>query len=174
MDFNVNPMAFTAFWIAGSHMHFFREYELPNSDTEYAAGKLREDFPDMREIYPDATGSNRSTKAPGGKSDFDYIKAHGFHINVKRGADGAPLNPERRDRYNAVNGKFKPRSGMVTLTVDPECKRLAKYLTQYSHDIMNKTEQVAMSHLLDAFSYPVAYRFPVAKEGLRLRKVEGY
>lgn len=173
MDFNVNPMAFCAFWILGDHMHVFKEYELANSDTEYAAGLLKEHYHDLYEVYPDATGSNRSTKAPGAKSDFDYLKKAGLHINVKLTATGAPANPERRDRYNAVNGKFKPRNGIVTLTVEPSCKKLIKYLSVYAHEILNKPEQVAMSHLLDAFSYAVAYRYPVTRHQLVLQKVMG-
>jgi len=128
----------------------------------------------MAEIYPDATGSNRSTKAPGAKSDFDYLRKAGFHVNVKLTANGLPTNPERRDRYNAVNGKLQPRDGQVTLTIEPSCKKLIKYLSVYAHEIMNKTEQVAMSHLLDAFSYAVAYRFPTTRQELVLRKVMGY
>lgn len=165
MDFNVNPMAATVFWRAGSHMHFIDEIELPNADTEYMCSELLDRYPDLRHVYPDATGAARSTNAPGGKSDFTYIKQAGLEINAR------PSNPLRKDRYNAVNGKFKPAEGKLTLTVAPTCKKLRKYLSVYSHELMRKQERY--SHLLDAFSYPISYLFPVDREALRLARLEG-
>lgn len=168
MDFNVNPFAFTMFWRAGSHVHYFDEYELPNADTEFACQVLREHYVDkddgsgrrrlpiqhvLHTIYPDATGNARKTSAPEAKSDFWYIRKAGFNIRAEH------TNPKRRDRYNAVNGKFRPKVGPSTLSVSPKCKRLIKYLSTYSYELMK--EQEAMSHLLDAFGYPIAHLFPV-------------
>lgn len=177
MDFNVNPMAFVAFWVYGDHMHIFREFELPNSDTEFACQLLRETFPDLYDIYPDPTGRNRHTNAPGGKTDFYYIKQAGFRVNSRT----IPGEPRIKDRYNAANGKFKARNGRVTLTVDPGdgtrgsgCPKLIKYLSIYTHEGINKPDHKAMSHLLDSFSYPVEYLFPAKKEELVLRKITGY
>lgn len=168
MDFNVNPMAFAVFWVFNDHMHFFKEYELANSDTEFACQLLREDFPDMIDAFPDPSGRARHTNAPGGKTDFHYLQQAGFRVNARQ-----PGEPAIKDRYNAVNGKFKPRSGLTTLTVDPACKRLANYLSTYTHEGINKPEQKAKSHLLDAFSYPVEYLFPAKKDLLIQRKLVG-
>lgn len=166
MDFNVNPMAMTVFWRAGSHMHTIKEYQLPNADTEFACQMLREDFGErLTTIYPDATGNARKTAAPGGKTDFYYIRKAGFEIAAKA------TNPKRRDSYNAVNGKFKPKNGQMTLTISPACKKLKGYLLQYSYELMNKQEK--MSHLLDAFRYPVSYLFPVDADVARTLRVSG-
>ena len=156
MDFNVNPMAFVVFWTHAGHIHFFKEYELPNSDTEEAIQVLRSDFPGIRDVYPDASGRARKTSAPGGRSDFSYLEDGGFDIHCHRS------NPPVRDRYNATNGKLKARDGRVSLTVSTECKKLRRYLMSYNHVEKNKDTQKGLSHLLDAFSYPVAYTFPVA------------
>lgn len=185
MDFNVDPLAACVFWRAGSHIHYFAEYEFRNSDTEYACQTLREEWNESREgkpqlwnLYPDATGSARKTSAPGGKTDFYYIRQAGFTVNAR------DANPKQRDRYNAVNGKLKPaaltRSGnvivaggsprdRVTLTISPKCKKLIKYLSVYAHAELNTPEQKAFSHLLDAFSYPISYLFPVTRESLTVR-----
>lgn len=179
MDFNVNPMAMVAFWTAGSHMHVFDEYELPNADTEYACEILRENYvydktPDrpgrktkqrLETVFPDATGSARKTAAPGGKSDFTYIEQAGFIV------DAPHENPKIRDREQAVNGKFKPRNGPRTLTISPKCKRLVKYLSVYAHETRNKQE--AMSHLLCALGYPVSRKFPVDREVMRVLRLTG-
>jgi hypothetical protein len=166
MDFNVNPMSAAVFWRAGSHVHFIDEIELPNADTEYMCDMLRERYEDkLIDVYTDATGSARKTSAPGGKSDFTYIRNAGFRVNARNS------NPKRKDRYNAVNGKLNPKEGEPTLTVEPTCVKLIKYLSTYSHELMDR--QVAMSHLLDAASYPIAYLFPVSRKQVQLVKLQG-
>lgn len=147
MDFNVNPMSACVFWRAGAHMHIFDEIELPNSDTEYMCSLLREKYVDagrltaqvLEVIYPDASGAARKTSSPSGKTDFHYIREAGFQISAPSS------NPHRKDRYNAVNGKFRPKEGKTTLTVSPKCKKLIKYFQTYTHEQMN--QQTAMSHL---------------------------
>ena len=167
MDFNVNPFAFTVFWRSGNRVHFVAEYELPNADTEYACQTIKEDFPKVRGVYPDPAGKARHTSSPGGKSDHWYLRQYGFDVFARSEA------PLRKDRYNAVNGKLDPKSGPITLTISPQCKKLIKYLSLYTHAQMNKDEQKAMSHLLDAFGYPVEYLFPISKEILTARRLMG-
>lgn len=170
MDFNVNPFAFAAFWRAGAHVHYFKEYELPNADTRYAAQTLREEFRDMPDpgrgikgrwtrqqldnIYPDATGNARKTSAPDGRTDFTYLREEGFTVKAHHD------NPKRKDRYNAVNARLRPMLGPPLLTIDPKCKKLIKYLAQHSHELLTKQE--AMTHLLDAIGYPIEFLFPVS------------
>jgi hypothetical protein len=159
IDFNVNPMSAAVFVRAGSRIHFIDELELPNADTEFLCSVLRERYGDkIKDVYPDATGSARKTAAPGGKSDFTYIRAAGFNINARH------ENPKRRDRYNAVNAALKPKEGAVRMTVASRCKKLIKYLSTYSYDNMSKQEE--MSHLLDAATYPIAYLMPVDKAAI--------
>lgn len=150
MDFNVNPMAFVLFWRKGDRLHYVKEYELPNSDTQDAARKLLSDFPKCLSIYPDASGNNRSTKSPGGKSDFHYLREAGLRVFAHA------ANPPLRDRYNSANGALK--TGKVTIS--PECKKLRQYLMAVTHQDMNTSQQKPMIHLLDAFSYPIAYLLP--------------
>lgn len=168
-DFNVNPMASIAFWIKDDHMHVFKEYEFANADTQYMVGVWKDDFGDrIKAVYPDASGRSRHSSSPGGKSDFYYIEnpAEGnLKINCHR------INPKVRDRENAINGKFKSKDGKTTLTIDPSCKKLISYFSRYSHENKNKTDGKAMSHLIDAFGYPVAYLFPIIKEHSRTVEV---
>lgn len=173
MDFNVNPMAAVVFWKRGNHVHYFDEIELPNADTEYMCSTLVDKYvkPELYRhnplvnIYPDASGSARDTAAPAGKSDFSHIQDAGFTICANH------ANPKRKDRYNSVNGKLGPKQGEPTTTVAPNCKRIIKYLSLYSHEEMNKPQQKKMSHLLDAFSYPQSYLFPATRETLSVHKI---
>lgn len=170
MDFNVDPMAAVVFWRSGDRLHFFDEIELPNADTQYMADILRERYGRrLQYVYPDATGSARRTSSPGGKSDFNYLQDAGFVILARS------ENPKRRDRYNSVNGRLRAGpDGQPRITISSRCRHLVKYLLTYSHERMNETSQRRMSHLLDAFSYPVAYLFPADRETVTQRRLTGY
>jgi len=154
IDFNVNPMSAAVFLRSGSRIHYIDELELPNADTEYLCSVLYERYGSrLIDVYPDATGTARKTAAPGGKSDFTYIRQAGLNVHARH------ENPKRRDRYNAANAAFKPYQGLVRATVSSRCTKLIKYLSTYSYESMQRQE--AMSHLLDAATYPLAYLMPV-------------
>lgn len=40
MDFNVDPMTVVVFWRLKDHVHYFREIEIPNADTEYILNRF--------------------------------------------------------------------------------------------------------------------------------------
>jgi hypothetical protein len=166
IDFNVNPMTAVVFWRIKDHMHYFKEYELPNADTEYLSSTLRQDFPALVEAFPDASGVQRATQSPGGRSDFWYLRNAGFTIRAR------PSNPPRKDRYNSVNGKLNPKDGDPTITIDPGCIKLVKYLQTYSHELALRQKE--MSHLTDALSYPAEYLFPVARSTITVHKLKGF
>ena len=158
MDFNVDPMAFCVFWRRGDQLHFVREYEMPNSDTESVAKRLREDYGDaLQKIYPDASGSKRSTSSPHGRSDFKVLREEGFQIVARS------TNPLRRDRFNAVNAGFN--RGRVTIA--STCRKMRTYMMAATHKDANTARQKAMGHLLDAMGYPIAYLFPATGEPVR-------
>lgn len=167
MDFNVNPFAFTLFWYTLDQIHYFDEYELPNADTEYACRTIRTrpDGHRFMEVFPDASGGSRHTSSTGGRSDFTYLKAAGFELRHK----GA--NPFVKDRENAVNGALRASDGTSKMTIDPRCKKLIRYLSQYNHSEKNK--QKSMGHLLDAVGYPVAHIFPVDKQTVTQMRLAG-
>jgi hypothetical protein len=172
MDFNVNPMSASIFWVREGkhpHIHFFEEIELANSDTQDMCKVLREKYwhEGLREIYPDSN-AGRSTASPGGKTDYDYIEEAGFNLNKHMTG-----NPHRRDRYNATNAMLKPYGKHVRMTISPNCPKLLKYMMSYSHELMNRPAQKAMSHLLDATTYPVAYLFPSSRESLKHFRLMG-
>ena len=151
MDFNVNPLAFVVFWRTQDRMHIVAEHEMPNCDAEQAAAFIRQTYPSIRRIYPDASGQNRQHAGAGGKSAFGYLREAGLTICARR------ANPQIVDRVNAVNGAL--RHGRVTIS--PACRKMRAYLLGYTHGDSNKQVQKDMSHLLDAFGYPISYLFPV-------------
>lgn len=167
MDFNVDPFAFLAFWHTPNHIHFFDEQELHNADTEYACHYIKTLHygKEVRTIYPDSAGNQRSTKAPGAVTDFHHIRAAGFEI------DAPHANPRIKERVDTVNGALRSSKGHTKMTVSPKCTKLVKYLMQYSHRKKNK--QKHMSHLLDAMGYPVHRLFPIVKPTIEIRRLHG-
>lgn len=162
MDFNVNPMAFVVGWTIGDKLYWSHEYEFENSDTAEACSAIRKNHPLVRDVYPDASGRNRATNAPGGASDLAIIKQFGLHPYTKHSG-----NPPRRDRFNAANGMFKPAQGEARFFIHPRCKKLRSYLQQLSYERLTKQEN--MTHLTDAATYAPAYLFSVRRgtDGVR-------
>ena len=157
MDFNVNPMAATVFTVKGERIHYLREFELPNSDTEQMIDHAQKEMKGkIVGAYPDPSGKGRKTSAPAGRTDFSIIRAAGVKVNARKKA------PFIRDRRNAVNKKFKDN----TATIDPACKKLIRYTEQLTHDKLNKQEE--MTHLRDAADYPVEFIYPIKRPKLEV------
>ena len=109
MDFNVNPMAAVVFWfIRGKnpHVHIFDEIELPNSSTPDMCQVLQQRYSHLglTEVYPDASGKNRTTAGPVGTSDYAQLEEAGFNINAHRGKP-QPEGSLQRDERAAPTGR---------------------------------------------------------------------
>lgn len=168
LDFNVDPMAGAVFWTQGKHIHFFDEIELPNSDTEEMGLVLRENYPSLRDIFPDAN-AGRHTNAPGGKTDYNILEGMGYTLHK------GTQNPPVRERFAATNAKLRPaREGVITCTISPRCKKLIKYALTVTHEGKNTDAQKPMIHLLDAFSYPIYNLFPMDRAWSGLTKLRGH
>lgn len=151
MDFNVDPMAFCVAWTNGQRTHIIREYEQPNSDTEFACSTLRREWPKLQEVYPDVSCRQRQANSPGGLTSLRLIQEAGLHPTLP------PQNPRRFDRYATVNGAF--RHGKLSL--DPSCTKLIGALKRYSHERMKKDDHKRMSHGLDALGYLTCGLHPI-------------
>lgn len=164
MDFNVDPMSAVIFWTKGDHIHVEAEIELRNSHTKGMCEWLDARYKDqITFIYPDASGAQRSTTSSyPGESDLSIIKDHGYRVKVN------PGNPRISDRENVVNGRFE--KGL--LTISPDCKKLKQYFTQYTHENRGKDTGKKMSHLIDAFGYPVYHLFPLRRKTNTKRRVK--
>lgn len=150
MDFNVDPMAIVRGYRQVDHLHIEDERELANSGTQEAAREIKRDWPDVVEVYPDPTCRARKTSGVRG-TDYQQLVEHGFNVL-------APTRPwPRRDRFATVNERMRARK----LTIGPKCRKLRSALARMSYAIDAKDEGKRMSHILDAFGYPVIYQFPL-------------
>ena len=161
LDFNVNPMAGVVFWKHGARMHYMDELEIPDSNTEKWMRTIHEKYPKrIKRAYPDPTGNKRQTSATVGRTDFAIIENRGQYFgDYPSCRKFAKAQQGIRDRHNSTNKKLET----LELTVSPKCKKLILYFKSLAHDKQNDTAQEAMSHLLDAATYPVGYLFELKR-----------
>ena len=157
VDFNVDYMTAEIFCVyTDGTIHFFDEIRLKDSNTMELAEMIKKKYPKIR-IYPDASGSARSTTS--NRSDHDHLLNSGFQVIAPK------ANPSHIDRLNAINAKLMDANKKVSMTISSKCVHLIKDLELVQRDkkgSIDKSDQ-ELTHALDACSYPIAYLYPVRK-----------
>ena len=156
IDFNVDYMtAVLMCEYTDSSVHVLDEIRLSNSNTMDTADKMQSIAPGIM-CYPDPAGKARSTSSS--RSDHAILSQAGFHVRARRS------HPSHRDRLNSLNRKLMDANDKIGLTVDPSCKYVIKDLEQVQRDKSGGIDKsnTELTHALDALSYAIEYRFPVA------------
>tara|TARA_R110002020_G_scaffold21246_4_gene72027 strand:- start:854 stop:2053 length:1200 start_codon:yes stop_codon:yes gene_type:complete len=156
IDFNVDYMSAVLIMEFTNSIHYLNEIRLTNSNTEEMAKEMKKIAPNIP-VYPDAAGRSRSTTS--NRSDHQILKDHSFHIITKK------ANPPIIDRLNALNRMLKDANGKVRMTVDPKCIYLIKDLEQVQRTRDGKIDKsdIKLTHMMDACSYYISYKYPVVK-----------
>tara|TARA_R110000803_G_scaffold122295_2_gene190307 strand:- start:638 stop:1135 length:498 start_codon:yes stop_codon:yes gene_type:complete len=155
MDFNVDYMsAVLGCEYSDGTIHYFKEIRLTNSNTEEMAKAMKKIAP-YAPVFPDSAGSARSTTS--NRSDHQILKDFSFQVIAKK------ANPPIIDRLNALNRMLKDANGRVRMTIDPRCMNLIKDLEQVqrSRDGKINKSDITLTHMLDACSYYIAYKYPI-------------
>lgn len=154
-DFNVDNMSVSIMCrYTDGVVHVFDEIHLKNSNTMEMAQELRKKYPSIR-IYPDASGSARSTTS--NRSDHDILRNFGFKVISPK------ANPSHIDRLNAFNSKLLNSNGKVGMTVSSKCTHLIRDMELVQRDKKGGIDKsdMTLTHALDSASYPISYLFPV-------------
>ena len=156
IDFNVDYMSAVLIMEFTNSIHYLNEIRLTNSNTEEMAKEMKKIAPNIP-VYPDAAGRSRSTTS--NRSDHQILKDHSFYIIAKK------ANPPVIDRLNALNRMLKDANGKVRMTVDPKCVYLIKDLEQVQRTRDGKIDKsdIKLTHMMDACSYYISYKYPVVK-----------
>jgi len=156
IDFNVDYMSAVLIMEFTNSIHYLNEIRLTNSNTEEMAKEMKKIAPNIP-VYPDAAGRSRSTTS--NRSDHQILKDHSFYIIAKK------ANPPIIDRLNALNRMLKDANGKVRMTVDPKCIYLIKDLEQVQRTRDGKIDKsdIKLTHMMDACSYYISYKYPVVK-----------
>ena len=155
MDFNVDYMsAVLGCEYSNGTIHYFDEIRQTNSNTEEMAKAMMKIAPNVP-VYPDAAGSARSTTS--NRSDHSILKEFRFQVISKK------ANPPIKDRIMSLNRILKDANGKIRMTVDPKCIHLIKDLEQVQRSRDGKIDKsnIALTHMFDACSYYIAYKYPI-------------
>lgn len=150
-----------------------------NSNTPAVCRKILTDWcahEGRVEVFGDATGGQRKSSGVLG-SDWDLAKRALVHGDPSQGVQGfggrvsfsvKPSNPSERARVNAMNSRTCALDGTIRLMVDPYAAphvvrdlEGVRTLKGGSGEI-DKKHNPKLTHVSDALSYYVDYRFPVA------------
>ena len=157
MDFNISPMSAVVAVKQGNQLNIIDEIRIFGSNTDEMVEEIRNRYGDRRiTVYPDPSGSARSSKS-GGRSDHTILR--GAQFTVKSPTNHNPV----RDGINAVNAKLCSSTGVVTLTIDPKCKNLIECLEKqvYKEGTSIPDKESGFDHMNDALRYMVDWLFPI-------------
>lgn len=111
-------------------------------------------------VYPDASGKSRKT-VDASKSDIALLSQAGYTVRVNSS------NPAVKDRVIATNKAFA--TGKIKVNVK-NCPTLVRCLEQQAYDSNGEPDKTAgFDHMNEAFSYFVAYEYPVIKPMSRMK-----
>jgi hypothetical protein len=159
-DFNVQKMASAIFVQRPDGYHAVAELK-DVFDTPALIKIIQERYKDHRIIiYPDASGKSRKT-VDASKSDIALLTQAGFAVRVNS------TNPPIKDRVLSTNKAFE--AGKIKVNAKA-CPTIARCLEQQAYDENGEPDKSSgFDHMNEAFSYFVAYEFPIIRPIAKVR-----
>ena len=118
-------------------------------------------------VYPDASGSSRSTNAS--QSDIQIIKGAGYMVKVNA------ANPRVKDRINSVNRLLSHNRVKINTN---KCRRLTHALEVQGYTKKGEPEKFdahpAIDDWTDSYGYFIAKEFPIKKPIAQTVTVQGF
>ena len=148
VDFNIGNMSAVIGVRLDNKLHLIDEISGAH-DTDALAQELRQKFPDsVVYVYPDASGSARSTNAS--RTDIEILESYGFSNQSPK------ANPPIRDRVASVQALLENGKGEVRLQIAPSCKRTIECLELQSYtEAGDPDKDSGYDHMNDALGYLV-------------------
>lgn len=153
-DFNVQFMASAIFVQRPDGYHAVAELK-DVFDTPALIKILQERYPGHRIIiYPDASGASRKT-VDASKTDIALLTDAGFTVRVNS------RNPAVKNRILSTNRALE--QGKIKVNAKA-CPTIARCLEQQVYDDNGEPDKTSgFDHMTEAFSYFVAYEFPIIR-----------
>lgn len=160
MDFNVNPSVCSIMTRENDKLYAIDEILMYSSNTNEMAEEIKRRYPRSKIfVYPDPSGSQRRTSA-NGQTDHTILQNAGFIVKAPRRHD--PV----RDRINAANARLCSADGHLHAFIAKSCKYTIESLEKHSfkQGTMIPDKESGYDHMFDAWSYCLAYLFPLRKQ----------
>ena len=146
VDFNIGNMSAVIGVRLGNSLHLIDEISGAH-DTDALAQEIQSRAAGRQVyIYPDASGSARSTNSS--RTDIAILESYGFSNQSPK------ANPPVRDRVASVQALLENGKGEIRMQVSPNCKRLIECLELQSYDEKGAPDKEAgYDHMNDALGY---------------------
>lgn len=163
IDFNIGGCCSNVFVIEGNKVHAIAEFV--SHDTYDFVNNLNKLKNKQITIYPDASGSGRSTNAS--VTDIQIIQNAGYRVDVD------PSNPAVRDRINSVNALLSKERFYIDVD---KCPLLAEAFETQGYTDKGEPEKYdkhpATDDFLDNCGYFIYRKFPLVR-GLTQHRPSG-
>ena len=159
MDHNVNPSVCSIMVRNGDSMYAIDEILMYSSNTNEMAEEIKNRYPRSKIfVYPDPSGAARRTSA-NGQTDHTILQNAGFIVKAPRKHD--PV----KDRINAANARLRSADAVSHAFIAKSCKYTIESLEKHSfkQGTMIPDKETGYDHMFDAWSYCLAYLFPLRR-----------
>tara|TARA_B100002051_G_scaffold276597_1_gene326025 strand:- start:6313 stop:7662 length:1350 start_codon:yes stop_codon:yes gene_type:complete len=148
VDFNIGNMSAVIGVRLGNKLLVIDEISGAH-DTDAMAQEIRQRANGRQVyVYPDASGSNRSTNAS--RTDIQILESYGFSNQSPK------ANPPVRDRVASVQALLENGKGEVRLQIASHCKRTIECLELQSYkEDATPDKDAGYDHMNDALGYLV-------------------
>lgn len=161
MDFNVSHMA-AVVWVLRETMPHAVDELTEVFDTPAMCALIKSRFPNRSIfVYPDASGNARKSNNAS-ESDLSILRQAGFTVLVNS------RNPAIKDRVLSTNNMIHSQ-GVRKLKVNTDkCAALTESLEKQAYDKNGEPDKSGgLDHVIDAATYFIAYKFPIASQAMR-------
>ena len=167
LDFNVTKMAAVVYVLRDTEPHAVLEFT-DVFDTPAMCQSIKSRLQGHAIfIYPDASGNARKSNNAS-ESDLSILRQAGFNVFVNS------RNPAVKDRVLATNNLIHSQ-GVRKLKINTDnCPALTESLEKQAYDKYGEPDKSSgLDHIVDAATYFLAYKFPIASQAVQRLKLIG-
>lgn len=166
MDFNVTKMAAVIYVLRNDEPHAVDEV-VDGFDTPAMIKTLNERYrvsgaehPII--VYPDASGKNRKSENAS-SSDLALLQQAKYSVYVNA------ANPLVKDRVLATNAMILKDSKRRLHVNSDKCPHFVEGLEKQAYDKNGEPDKsTGLDHIIDAGTYPIAYRWPIKRQAMSI------
>ncbi len=157
IDFNIGNMSCVIGVRDGEKLVIIDEI-VKAHDTDALAQEIVRRYPNRKiQVFPDASGSQRSTNANASRTDISILESYGFTNMSPRS------NPAIKDRVATVQALLENGKGSIRLAISANCKRLIECLELQCWDEKTQLPDKlnGFDHSNDALGYLIYREFSI-------------
>lgn len=167
LDFNVTKMAAVVYVLRDQQPHAVMEFT-DVFDTPAMCQVIKSRLPGHAiYIYPDASGQARKSNNAS-ESDLSILRQAGFTVLVNS------RNPAVKDRVLSTNNMIHSQGVRKLFVNTDNCPALTESFEKQAYDKNGEPDKSSgLDHVIDAATYFIAYKFPIARNTMQRIKTIG-